>query len=173
MPGNYCENHAEICETVETNRPKVQYRGRMVRLCHNCATGAAEGRRLKLDARFDREDKEANEKQAHRGYFNERERAFHAWLNENPSLWAEFVERADEMRRVQDKCSAWLVVNVIRWNRLIKSRSATDFKISNDFIGFLARRYMENDPANRGGFFDIKPMKGEDMAITKKRCGFA
>ncbi len=173
MPGGFkiCDNHAVKCVTVVTDTPLYEYRGRAIRLCKTCAQNVVDEKRIWLDDVFDAEDADEADKLEHRGYFRKREKEFHAWLDDNPSLWQSFVDRSEEMRAVRDHCSAWLVVNVIRWDRLIKT-TGTDFKISNDFIGFLARRYMENDPDRRGGFFDIKPMKGEDIATTKKRCGW-
>ena len=54
------------------------------------------------------------------------------------------------------KCSAWLIVNRIRWETTIVTKG-TDFKISNDFIALYARLFHVRYPEHEG-FFKIKKM---------------
>jgi hypothetical protein len=95
------------------------------------------------------------------------------WHLDNLDVYRLFEGFADEARNCgHARLSAWLIVNRIRWETTVVTRG-DDFKVSNDFIGFYARLYMGKDPTVRGGFFQIRPMKGEDFAAVKRRCGCA
>lgn len=164
-----CDNHAVKCQTVRTDRPRVEYRGRMVRLCEPCAYAKIDGKRLWLDDKYDAEAAKAE--LANLPEFEQAEARFENWNRKNIQIQIEFCKLADRARLGRQRFSAWAICNVLRWNRAIETPDGEDFKIPNGFIGFLARRYMELDPETRGGFFDIRPMKGEDFERTKRRCG--
>ena len=79
------------------------------------------------------------------------------WHKDNPHVWKLFEKFSlIAIAAGHQKCSAWLIVNRIRWETTIVTKG-TDFKISNDFIALYARlfhvRYPQHD-----GFFKIKKM---------------
>lgn len=83
-----------------------------------------------------------------------------AWHNTNPHVWAHFERFALEaVRRGRVRISHWLIVNRIRWEVQIVTLGC-EFKVSNDFIGFYARLWIERHPEHRG-LFAIKPMLDE------------
>ena len=76
------------------------------------------------------------------------------WHKQNPHVYELFVKFTFHKR-----CSAWLIVNRIRWETTIET-SGNDFKISNDFIAYYARLFHAHYPEHEG-FFKIKKMKDE------------
>ena len=82
------------------------------------------------------------------------------WHNANPGVYAYFERFTfDAIKSGHKNLSAWLVVNRIRWETSIET-SGSDFKISNDFIAYYSRLFMQRHPEHKG-FFRTKPMKGE------------
>jgi hypothetical protein len=80
---------------------------------------------------------------------------------ENPGVYALFEQYAfDMIRSGVGKTSAWLIVNRIRWEVVLKT-VGSEYKISNDFIQYYARLFMRNNP-RFNKFFDTKTIKGED-----------
>lgn len=63
------------------------------------------------------------------------------------------------------RLSAWLVVNRIRWETTVETNGG-DFKISNDFIAYYARLFMDEHPKFRG-FFRTKPLKEERIEVME------
>ena len=171
MTQKSCDNHAEKCRRVPARGGALEYRGRAVHLCDDCQGRVAAGKRLWLDDRYDREDEAAELNVEAAGEFEQRRAHFEAWLRKNRQLQIEFDAMADRARQYRGKFSAWAICNVLRWNQFIETEGDTDYKISNTHVGMLARRYMELDPEDRGGFFDIRPMTGEDFEATKRKCG--
>ena len=171
MTQRSCDNHAEKCRRVPAVGSALEYRGRTVWLCMDCQQRIASGTRVWLDAKYDREDEAAELQLEGASEYEQAEARFHAWVRKNISIQIEFEKLADRARGNRKKFSAWAVCNVLRWNQVIEKPDGEDFKIPNGFIGFLARIYMERDPEDRGGFFDIRPMKGENFEQTKRRCG--
>lgn len=82
------------------------------------------------------------------------------WHRSNPQVYELFKEFTFQAtRRGHRRLSAWLVVNRIRWETAVET-SGGDFKISNDFIAYYARLFMDENPDFRG-FFRTKPLKEE------------
>jgi hypothetical protein len=82
------------------------------------------------------------------------------WHRSNPQVYELFKEFTFQaIRRGHRRLSAWLVVNRIRWETAVET-SGGDFKISNDFIAYYARLFMDENPDFRG-FFRTKPLKEE------------
>ena len=82
------------------------------------------------------------------------------WHRSNPQVYELFKEFTFQaIRRGHRRLSAWLVVNRIRWETAVET-SGGDFKISNDFIAYYARLFMDENPEFRG-FFRTKPLKEE------------
>lgn len=89
-----------------------------------------------------------------------RKQAWWEWHKQNPHVYELFKRFTFQAIRCGHKrCSAWLIVNRIRWETAIET-SGCDFKISNDFIAYYARLFMAHYPEHEG-FFVTKRMKGE------------
>jgi hypothetical protein len=82
------------------------------------------------------------------------------WHRDNPHVYELFKAFTFQaIDRGHKRLSAWLVVNRIRWETAVETNGG-DFKISNDFIAYYARLFMEEHPEFRG-FFRTKPLKEE------------
>lgn len=82
---------------------------------------------------------------------------FDAWIEANPNFWRMFCEFTFELTRANiHKSSAWLVCNRIRWETALITRG-NPYKISNDFIALLSRKFMQEFPEHQG-FFQTKEM---------------
>ena len=84
-----------------------------------------------------------------------------AWHLKNPHVYRLFKHFTFEAlrERKHKHLGAWLVVNRIRWETNIKT-TGEDFKISNDFIAYYARLFMEHYPEHKG-LFRTKLLKEE------------
>ena len=91
-----------------------------------------------------------------------RKRKWWEWHKENPMVY-EMFERFtfDAIRSGRQHYSHWAVVNRIRWDHEIETKGS-DFKISNDYIGFYARLFHAKHP-RYDGFFRLKQLKEESM----------
>jgi hypothetical protein len=79
----------------------------------------------------------------------------------NPWVYAEFLKVARELRADGfGECSAWLIINQIRWIVARKTKGDT-FKISNDYVAIYARMAIWHFPDEFEHFFTIKKMKEE------------
>ena len=77
------------------------------------------------------------------------------WHKKNPHVYELFKRfTLIAINKGHKKCSAWLIVNRIRWETSIET-TGDDFKISNDFIAYYARLFMHDYPQYEG-FFRIK-----------------
>lgn len=82
------------------------------------------------------------------------------WHRANPHVYELFKEFTFQaIHRGHKRLSAWLVVNRIRWETAVETIGG-DFKISNCFIAYYSRLFMEEYPEHRG-FFRIKRLKEE------------
>ena len=87
-----------------------------------------------------------------------REARWWAWHCENPHVYEMFSRFTFEaIASGQTNSGAWLIVGRIRWETAVVTRGS-DFKISNDFIAYYARKFMADHPEHRG-FFRTKRMK--------------
>lgn len=91
--------------------------------------------------------------------FSERRDQWLDWHNKNPRIGQCFDRFALEAASTGRRVSHWLIVNRIRWEVQIAT-TGEDFKISNDFIAFYARNWIEKHPQHRS-MFTIKRMPGE------------
>jgi hypothetical protein len=83
-----------------------------------------------------------------------------AWHKKNPHVWKLFEKfTLMAISKGHRNLSAWLVVNRIRWETSIETQG-DDFKISNDFIAYYSRLFMDDYPEFRG-FFRTKPLNEE------------
>lgn len=82
------------------------------------------------------------------------------WHNENPQVWNLFERFTKQaIQRGHTRLSAWLIVNRIRWETSVET-TGKDFKISNNYVAFYSRHFMEKYPQYEG-FFVTKRMKEE------------
>lgn len=91
--------------------------------------------------------------------FYARRDAWFDWHQANPRVWSYFNRFATEAASRGKHVGHWLLVNRIRWEIVVET-TGPDFKISNNFIAFYARWWIEQNPGHRA-IFTIKPMKGE------------
>ncbi|AXF53014.1 MAG: hypothetical protein [Caudoviricetes sp.] len=83
---------------------------------------------------------------------------FEEWLELNPDFYPLFEKFTNELiDSGVKKSSAWLVCNRIRWESMIQT-IGNDYKISNDFIALLSRKFLAENPQHPK-FFTIKEMK--------------
>ena len=88
-----------------------------------------------------------------------RKQAWWEWHKQNPHVYELFKRFTFQaIRRGHKRCSAWLIINRIRWETTIET-SIVATKISNDFIAYYARLFMHY--LSMSGFFVTKKMKGE------------
>jgi hypothetical protein len=81
------------------------------------------------------------------------------WHRDNPHVYELFKAFTFQaIDRGHKRLSAWLIVNRIRWETTVETNGG-DFKISNNFIAYYARLFMDEHPEYRG-FFRTKPLKG-------------
>ena len=85
---------------------------------------------------------------------------FADYLDANPRFWVLFERFALEAAQAgRKKFSAWLIINRIRWEALIRtSDDHYDFKIANDYIALCSRKFMCDHPEH-DGLFNTKAMK--------------
>ena len=82
------------------------------------------------------------------------------WHKANPQVWELFKQFSFEViESGRKKYSAWQVIGRCRWETDIQT-TGKEFKISNDFIAYYARLFMETYPEHKG-FFQIKKLKSE------------
>jgi hypothetical protein len=82
------------------------------------------------------------------------------WHQDNPDVYrmfSSFTKKA--INAGLPHSSAWLIVNRIRWETAIETKS-DNFKISNDYIAYYARLFMAYNPEH-DGFFRTKKLKDE------------
>lgn len=86
-------------------------------------------------------------------------RDFCEWINQNKDIYDEFVRLAYEYKNAKnDRCSGWLIANVIRWNADIK-HAGSGFKIKNINIAYLTRFAILKNP-DLDGFFTLASWRG-------------
>jgi hypothetical protein len=89
------------------------------------------------------------------------EKAFKVYEEKNPHVYEEFEKNTLELVKAGiSKTSAWLVVNKMRWDSMLRVDSTLDYKIPNDFIGVYSRRFMKNNP-EYGCVFTVKATKAD------------
>lgn len=86
---------------------------------------------------------------------------FEKYHAQNPDVFQMFLHYAHEARTAGfARYSAWAIMNRIRWHRNInkKSLQKEEFKISNDYIAWYARKAMTTHPIWFKEFFKIKKL---------------
>lgn len=83
---------------------------------------------------------------------------------QNPHIYDELVKLAREMRSKRNDCviGISLLYDVLRWNSMIKTDSDDEFKMSDNYKPFYARKIMDNE-SDLEGMFRTKPSIADDM----------
>lgn len=85
-------------------------------------------------------------------------RRFALYHEENPHVYARFKEYVHRIRLTgREKYSAWVVIQVIRWEHDVASRGEV-FKINNDFIALYARMLIAEYPEFET-FLELRSMR--------------
>ena len=94
---------------------------------------------------------------------SEKKKKWWAWHLKNPDIYRLFKRFTFEAlaKNRHKHLGAWLIVNRIRWETSIVTEG-DDFKISNDFIAYYARLFMQDHPEH-DGLFRTKPLKEEKV----------
>ena len=81
---------------------------------------------------------------------------FWKYHEDNPHVFKHFKRLAWEYKNAgNNKCSAALIGNVIRWQVSIETQSEDGFKISNDWLPLYARLLVYTNPSF-DEFFEFK-----------------
>ena len=99
------------------------------------------------------------------GLFNESDRLlldrFERFHWANPNVFNEIIEYILQLQQMNiQRCSIWLILNKIRWDRFVATRGAATFKINNDFFALYARLVVHYFPQYTS-FFEFRSMKEE------------
>ena len=93
---------------------------------------------------------------------HERKVKWWGWHKKNPLVYELFEKYTfDAIESGRKHYSHWAIINRIRWDREIETQGS-DFKISNDYIGFYARLFHAQHPEH-DGFFRLKQLKEEAL----------
>jgi len=82
---------------------------------------------------------------------------FNKYHAANPDVFRLFLHYAFEAKNAGfTQYSAWAIMNRIRWHHDVNTPQKGEFKISNDYIAWYARKAMAENPLSFKGFFKIK-----------------
>lgn len=81
------------------------------------------------------------------------ETAFLDFHQKNPDVYKEFSKLAFEaIKAGKRKLSSKMIINVIRWNISLKTKTNDGFKINDAFTAYYARLFMQKNPTWYGIF---------------------
>lgn len=80
------------------------------------------------------------------------------WLEAHPEVEKEFRATADRLRAADKRYGAKAVAEIVRWQAFMSGRDDDDFKVNNNVVSLLARRYNESWP----GYFDTRRSKFDE-----------
>lgn len=79
--------------------------------------------------------------------------AFRQWLADNPRVWELFVAYTQQvMAAGYAHYSADAICHRIRWHVQVETRDVSGFKVNNNHVAYLARRYEQVYPQHAGFF---------------------
>lgn len=85
--------------------------------------------------------------------------AFRAWLSENPHVWSLFVRFSlQAIAAGHQHYSADAICHRIRWHVDVDTVDKTGFKLNNNHVAYLARRFEQKYPQH-AGFFRMRKQK--------------
>ena len=83
------------------------------------------------------------------------------WLPQNRDLYHEFESAAKRIIATgRETYGARCILENVRYNRAIREKGPTDFKINNNTVGLLSRHFSIANPEH-DGFFKERKMVGE------------
>lgn len=92
-------------------------------------------------------------------YERAHEASFRQWLNENPNMWTLFVRFTQAViASGHAHYSADAICHRIRWHVHVETRDPAGFKINNNHVAFLARRFEAVYPEH-AGFFRMREQR--------------
>lgn len=95
--------------------------------------------------------------------FDLKQKEFNEWDKKNPKVWMLFKKFSLEaIDKGHKRLSHWLIINRIRWETFV-STTGDDYKISNDFIAFYARKWKLEFP-QYAELYKTKRMKDEPIS---------
>lgn len=95
---------------------------------------------------------------------------FEQWLRENPEVWRLFVQFTFAVIRTgRTHYSADAICHRIRWHADVEARGDS-WKINNNHVAFLARRFEEEHPAH-AGFFKMRVQRCANDNARENRHG--
>lgn len=84
---------------------------------------------------------------------------FEKFDGENPRLWALFCRFCDQaITAGRRKLGVSLIIERIRWEVFITTKSDDDFKINNNHRAYYARKWLATHP-EYPGFFEIRRVR--------------
>lgn len=84
---------------------------------------------------------------------------FEAWLANNPEVWRLFERFAFEVIAAgHDRYSADAICHRIRWHVQVETRDHDGWKVNNNHVAYLARRFARVHPEYEG-FFQKREQK--------------
>jgi len=80
--------------------------------------------------------------------------------NRHPEVWQLFCQFSREAKRAGlSRYSARAIVHRIRWECSVQRHTGDSFRINDHFAGHYARKLIAADPAQWGGFFELREIK--------------
>ena len=74
---------------------------------------------------------------------------FLTFHRKNPAIYDYFKQFALEMQRSRGLISANMVINRIRWEVMVKTKSDDGFKVNNNFSSRYARMFIDEFPEHK------------------------
>lgn len=81
---------------------------------------------------------------------------FFHWLQFNEHVWKEFENKALTMAKYRKRFSARTIVEVMRWNNIIKQKGEPTFKLNDHYTPGMARLWMAKHGKDFPKFFELR-----------------
>ncbi len=92
--------------------------------------------------------------------------AFSEFDRENPRIYLRFCELVDKLRAAGvTRTSSKLIINRIRWDLTIETKSEDGFKINDAFTSRYARKYIQQYPEHEG-LFEIRQLRSNGYRVS-------
>lgn len=90
------------------------------------------------------------------------EAPFVDWLRGNPVIVEAFRQAAVEWYRAgNDRCSAKMLAEVIRWKHGLTSRDSDGYKVNNNWTSRLGRHVVATTPELPADFFETRVLRAD------------
>lgn len=98
---------------------------------------------------------------------------FEKFHRENPQFYVDLTTLARRFRdRTGRECGIQRLVEIVRFDLEMQSRTDEEFKVNNDFAAFYARLIMLREP-DLAGFFQVRNSYEADQWIARLAAGVA